>query len=224
MDIMPDPNGAATHHLTTRRGFVLGAGFSIVSLYGLWAAYGAAPTDLDFAAGDNAESGGHGGHGGAMTREEFERLAAAFIAANGQPDGSVYPRSGAAGHGGHDMTEAGAAMIGDQMDHDMAMPMLGSHDATPEPVPVYLTAYRWGYEPAELRLEVGVPYRFRMMALAGSHGASIAFGPGSRVMRLPAGRLVEATLTFLDPGERLVYCTVYCGPGHDGMAGRIVVV
>lgn len=34
-------------HFTTRRGFIAATGFGVVSLYGLWAAYGAAPLRLD---------------------------------------------------------------------------------------------------------------------------------------------------------------------------------
>ncbi|MFQ5953440.1 MAG: hypothetical protein ACE5JZ_00070 [Kiloniellales bacterium] len=84
-------------HLTTRRGFVTGLGFGVVSLYGLWAAYGAAPTSLKFLSGAasggmGAAGHGHGGHGGGgMSREEFNRLADEFFEANALPDGSVKP-------------------------------------------------------------------------------------------------------------------------------------
>jgi hypothetical protein len=57
----PDFDGK---HVTTRRGFVTVPGFGVVSLYGLWVAYGAAPTSLAFMSG--AEGGGMKGmgHGG----------------------------------------------------------------------------------------------------------------------------------------------------------------
>lgn len=48
-------------HPTTRRGFISGVGFGVVSLYGLWAAYGAAPTRLAFLSG--AQGGGIEGMG-----------------------------------------------------------------------------------------------------------------------------------------------------------------
>ncbi|MFQ6018788.1 MAG: hypothetical protein ACE5KF_11420 [Kiloniellaceae bacterium] len=47
-------------HPTTRRGFIGGLSFSVVSLYGLWAAYGAAPTSLAFL---SAQEGGMEGMG-----------------------------------------------------------------------------------------------------------------------------------------------------------------
>ncbi|MFQ5939596.1 MAG: hypothetical protein ACE5KL_05935 [Alphaproteobacteria bacterium] len=109
-----DSDGTAERpggHPTTRRGFISGVSFGVVSLYGLWAAYGAAPTSLAFLSGaqDGGMAGmGHGGHaGGGMSPEEFERLAREFFEANTLPDGSVKPdgravaRTSAEGHEDH---------------------------------------------------------------------------------------------------------------------------
>lgn len=92
-----------------------------------------------------------------------------------------------------------------------------------KPVEVFLAATRWSFEPDNLQLEVGRPYRFYMMATDIAHGASIAFGPASRIVRLRPGTVTTLDLTFLTTGRRLVYCTVYCGPGHDAMHGEITV-
>lgn len=185
-------------HFSTRRGFVAATGFGLLSLYLVWAGYGAAP--LGFGAhggeadgGDAHEpaAGGHGGHGDAPagpSREEFRKLTEAFIEEHKLADGSVQaprPHHGAA--------------------------------------EVYLMAQQWAYAPAVLRLQAGVPYRFRMMAMDIAHGAAIHLGAGSRIIRLRPGVLVEQELTFAAPGEHLVYCTVYCGLPHDRMQGRIIV-
>lgn len=184
-----------TSDLTTRRGFIVGVSLSLLSLYGLRVA-----TDDD--GGDHGTAsaeGGHGGHGGAtgaMTPEHFRHLAQQFIAANSLPDGSVQPQApeGSAAHAEH------AA-----------------------PIDVYLMASRWLFEPAVLRIAAGRPYRFRMMAVDVGHGASIQLGRGSRMIRLPAGVLNEQLLTFASPGAHLLYCTTFCGPGHDSMSARILV-
>jgi heme/copper-type cytochrome/quinol oxidase subunit 2 len=84
-------------------------------------------------------------------------------------------------------------------------------------------AVQWSYEPGTLRLRTGVPYRFRMMAIDVSHGASLQLGAGSQIIRLRRNALVERELTFTRPGEYLLYCTLYCGIGHDRMSGRIIV-
>ena len=212
-------DATAQTHFTARRGFVAGAGFGMVSLYLLWAGYGAAPLGLgghDAAEDAHApEAGGHGGgHGGAAKTqiEEFKGLVERFVEQHKLADGSVQPRRAAApaaaahGHGAHDA-------------HPAAPEAAGSA----EPVDVYLMAYQFGFLPAVLRLEAGVAYRFRMMAVDVAHGASVRVGPGSRIVRLRPGTLVEQDLTFQRAGEHLLYCTVYCGLAHDRMQGRIVV-
>lgn len=210
-------NDRANMHFTARRGFIAGAGFGMVSLYLLWAGYGAAPLGFDgHGEAGESEAQGAGGHGGAHAgaakaqAEEFRGLVERFVEQHKLPDGSVRPRApspvtapgGHAAHGGHSAaTEAAGA----------------------GPIDVYLMAYQFGFMPAVLRLEAGVPYRFRMMAVDVTHGASVRVGPGARIVRLRPGALVEQELTFQRAGEHLLYCTVYCGLAHDRMQGRIIV-
>lgn len=236
-----------TRHPTTRRGVIAALGFGGVSLYGLWVAYGAAPGPLALlshaepAAGDSSGSGGHGGHGAApdgSTTESFRRSAAEFAERYRMPDGSVYPRRLAAAfvpamiHDGHTMPMAGdaAATSGHGTQHVMPTTLStpahgdGNDGAETVPIDVYLLAEKWFYEPSDLRLDVGVPYRFRMLAADVSHGASIQFGRGSRMIRLRPDTVAEMDVSFTRPGRYLVYCTVYCGQAHDQMQARIDVV
>ena len=81
----------------------------------------------------------------------------------------------------------------------------------------------WGYNPDVLRLRTGVRYRLRMMADDITHGASLQFGAASRIIRLRPDVVGEQIVTFTKPGTVLIYCTVYCGPGHDRMQGKIIV-
>jgi cytochrome c oxidase subunit II len=211
-----DLDAEARRSLTTRRGFVAGLSLAGVSLYGLWAAYGAAPLTFWGAGHDAApHAGGHGGHGaaaGGASPEEFRRLVDAFIARHQLPDGSVAPDA-AAGHDAHAAHGPGAE----------AHPATAPADPAAAPVDVYLAVQQWFFEPAVLRLRAGVPYRFRMMALDVSHGASLQLGRGSHVIRLRPGVLAERELTFTRPGAHLVYCTIYCGLGHDHMSANLVV-
>lgn len=230
-------------HVTTRRAFIAATGFGGVSLYGLWAAYGAAPGPRallglggghDAAdghggdAGHGPESGspggGHGGHGGATagpSTDEFGRMTAEFIERYRLPDGVVYPRSPAAqpapGHDAHAAHGASHATAAHNDDH--AAPAVDG-----SPIDVLMSAGKWYYLPAALRLDAGQPYRFRMMALDVSHGASIQFGKGGRMVRLRPGRLTEIGVTFERPGRYLVMCTLYCGAAHDYMQATIEVV
>lgn len=255
-------------HLTTRRGFIAAMGFGGISLYGLWATYGAAPSPLALlglgerdahgaeAVGEAAQ-GGHGaakggGHGGAAqgpTTEEFSRTTAEFIERYKLPDGTVYPRDlgfAQSGGGDHSKGAAGGAEHGamEQMDHGAMEGMdhsamedsdhgEGTHEEGADAAAhgsdggardVYFTAGMWYYLPGKLRLDAGKPYRFKMMALDISHGASIQLGKGGRMVRLRPGRVTEMDVTFNKPGSYLVYCTVYCGPAHDVMQATIEVV
>lgn len=213
-------------HFTTRRGFIAGLGFGAVSLYGAWAAFGAAPLPFGGktaaapepdahggghgshgAAEAPAEAGGHGGHGASagMAPEEFRFEHDYFVQRYAQKDGSVNPH----------VSEDTHSHAAEGHDH--------SHDAGGEPVDVYLMAQKFAYSPDVLRLKAGQPYRFRMMADDITHGASIQLGSASRIIRLRPNTVTEQVITFTRPGEYLVYCTVYCGQAHDAMMGRIVV-
>lgn len=236
-----------TKHFTTRRGFIAATGFGGVSLYGLWAAYGAAPGPLALLGVGGAHSetpapgsdqahdapaaggGAHDGHGAPAAgpnSEEFSRLTEEFSQRYRMPDGSVYPRRLATTqndhddpHAGHDMQDI-AVPADLHTDHnEAAVTAVGS-----PPIDVLMTAGRWFYLPNRLRLDAGQPYRFRMMALDITHGASIQFGKGGRMMRLQPGQLSETELTFQKPGRYLMLCTVYCGAAHDMMQATIEVV
>ena len=230
---MNDGASAQRRHWTARRGFVATAGFGLVSLYLLWASYGAAPLGFgghdDADAGHTEEAGGHG-HGAAPAAEakaqvaEFRSIVERFAEDYKLPDGSVQPgrprmaaptpkaESHGHGSGGHSHAAPQAALE-----------PAPAAEASDGPIDVYLMAYQFGFMPAVLRLEAGVPYRFRMMAVDVAHGASVRVGPGARVVRLRPGVLVEQALTFQEPGEHLLYCTVYCGLAHDRMQGKIII-
>lgn len=233
----------SSRHLTTRRGFVAAVGFGGVSLYGLWAAYGAAPNPLALIRGADAADvvpqaetamAGHGGMDMAADVETFRAEVARFIERFIEEDGSVYPRITAGEPEAHGPQMAGMDMAGmDMPGTDMAAPAEGhaahedqhgpDEDAAGAPVEVLLLAERWYFEPGALRLDRGTAYRFRMMTADVTHGASIQFGQGARMIRLSPGTVAELEMTFTSPGNYLVYCTSYCGAGHDGMQARIVV-
>lgn len=239
-------------HPTTRRGFIAAMGFGGVSLYGLWAGYGAAPWPqalLGFGEGnpstdlappvDPMAGMDHASVGAEAAGEAFRSNLSAFIQRYQMPDGTVYPRQLADDPGlATGTTAAMATMAGDAampgmdhatmpgMDHGPATPQAPADHAADEaaPIEVYLLAERWFFEPTQLRLDAGVRYHFKMMAADVSHGASIQLGRGSRMIRLRPNIETELEAVFDRPGSYLIYCTVYCGQGHDQMQARIEVV
>ncbi len=142
-------------HFTTRRSFVAATGFAGVSLYGLWAAYGAAPGPMALLGLDHAEGaphgsgdiagatatpptpapeGGHGGHGAVATGpdpQEFSRQSAEFSERFRQPDGRVYPRRIAMMDPATQDAHAGHDMPGSPT--AMAMPMESPAPAGSQP-------------------------------------------------------------------------------------------
>lgn len=228
-------------HLTTRRGFITAIGFGAVGLYGAWAGYGAAPLPFSspFTPQGSPEpaeaANGYGGHAaaGGMSSEQFIERHEAFLQSSSQEDGSVAPRNSSAPQATGDQDLHGAQADAHNMPADLHGGLAAAADAsrpTPadaglaEPVDVYLLAYRFGFDPGDLRLEMDRPYRFRMMASDLAHGASLQLGSASHIIRLRPKVVNEQWITFKRPGTVLVYCTLYCGPGHDVMQGRITVV
>jgi cytochrome c oxidase subunit II len=225
-------------HFTTRRGFIAAMGFGGVSLYGLWTAFGAAPGPLallrarssgsdTLSASDAMANMDHGSAGsmasdaGAEFRAELER----FMERYQMPDGSIYPRRNAGTVPA--LTESMAempAMKGMEHATGQATSDHGGSVDGHAPIEVLLLAERWYYEPALLRLDAGQNYRFRMLAADVSHGASIQFGRGGRMIRLRPEIETAFEASFDRAGSYLVYCTVYCGQGHDLMQARIDVV
>ncbi|MDP1702735.1 MAG: hypothetical protein Q8L53_17495 [Aestuariivirga sp.] len=224
--IRPEPGS-----LTTRRSFIAAASLGAVSLYGLWAGIGAAPLrfwEQGEPVGDamdmSAAGAGHEEHGSAQgpTPDEFRTMTDEFLKRYQQSDGSILVEPGPAAHSMAGMTMALDAKVAA---HDMPgmTEQTSAHDEAVSPVDVFMVAQQWSFDPSELRLRTSTPYRFRMMAVDAAHGASLQLGRGSHIIRLPKGVLVERQLVFTEPGEYLLYCTVYCGEGHQFMNGKIHV-
>jgi cytochrome c oxidase subunit 2 len=228
---------ATERHFTTRRGTIAALGFGGVSLYALWAAYGAAPGPFDlFRAQDEpivdeepAADGAMAGHGMGFATdvEGFRAELDQFVSQFSQPDGSVYPQPmemnmPSMDMPGMDMSASG--MKTTDSGHATHNTQHGGGEPTDEtPIDVLLLAERFYFEPAALKLDLGRTYRFRMLATDVTHGASIQFGKGARMIRLAPGAETELHMTFTRPGSFLVYCTSYCGPAHDFMQARITV-
>lgn len=99
-----------------------------------------------------------------------------------------------------------------------------SHAAPPAaptgPV-VHVTAKRFEFDPSVIRLKAGEPAVIELTSLDRRHGFAVPdlgideeIGPDKpTVVRFTPDR----------PGEYPFHCSVFCGEGHEGMGGRIVV-
>lgn len=88
-----------------------------------------------------------------------------------------------------------------------------------------IVAQTWSFNPGEIRVRRGADgeatVTFRVTSPDVIHGFMIEH---TRVnaMIVP-GQITEVKATFDQPGEYLIICHEYCGIGHHGMYGRVVV-
>lgn len=201
----------------------------------------------------HAAHGAPAGDSPGVDREAFRERTERFIERYRLPDGSVYPRPDPEHDHGHRASDTTTQTAGDSAgeqehaddahahhEHAADAPVVqahadhppdAAHDAaqhapggTGTPIEVPMIVGQWYYLPSALRLDTGQDYRLQMMTMDVSHGASIQFGRGARMLRLRPGQLTEVDLRFHAPGRHLVTCTVYCGAAHDVMHAVIEVV
>jgi len=87
---------------------------------------------------------------------------------------------------------------------------------------VQVTARRFSYNPDVIELELGVPAVIELTSLDRAHGFAVA-ELGLRIDVEP-GKSTRVRVVPDKVGTFLFHCDVFCGSGHEEMAGRIVVV
>ncbi|MEE9199272.1 MAG: hypothetical protein V3U26_05690 [Dehalococcoidia bacterium] len=126
-------------------------------------------------------------------------------------------------HGGHG---------GMEMDADMHMAKSlaymeehrledGSVEAVPgEPIPI--TAAQFIFLPQVLRMRTGEEYTLQFMSKDVIHGFSLQMGSSMNAQLMP-DMMTTMEVVPTKPGEYLFLCNEYCGLGHQGMYGKIIV-
>src|SRR5262249_19394994 len=86
---------------------------------------------------------------------------------------------------------------------------------------VKVSARRFSYSPETIVVARGVPVVLEIMAEDRSHGFA---APGLKLeAKLEAGRVTRVAFTPKEAGTYPFHCDVFCGDGHEGMGGKIVV-
>lgn len=84
-----------------------------------------------------------------------------------------------------------------------------------------MTARQWSFEPATVRVRVGDKVRLRITSVDVAHGFALSdFGINAR---LEPGQTTEIVFLADRPGTFGFFCSVFCGSGHGGMRGELVV-
>ncbi len=88
-------------------------------------------------------------------------------------------------------------------------------------IEVRIMALMFAFQPSEIRVPVGRSVTFRITASDVIHGFQIV-GTNGNAMVVP-GYVSQFTAVFDTPGEYLIVCNEYCGIGHHGMFGKLIV-
>ncbi len=87
---------------------------------------------------------------------------------------------------------------------------------------VEMTAERYKFTPDPVRVRAGTPVRLEVTSTDVTHGIGIPEFEVNRTLRAEEPVTIEFTPEA--PGEYPVHCSVYCGPGHGGMEGTLIVL
>jgi len=101
----------------------------------------------------------------------------------------------------------------------LALLLAGAGDP-PDPV-VHVVARRLTYAPDVIELQLGVPVVIELTSADRDHGFSVP-ELGLRIDVEP-GKTASVRVVPSKVGTFAFHCDVFCGSGHEEMAGRIVV-
>lgn len=92
-----------------------------------------------------------------------------------------------------------------------------------KPLEIQIKAKRFSFTPNEITVQKGQPVRLLITALDVSHGFAIdAF----KIKKKIDVEAEEPTVVEFTPDKEGVYdfyCVVFCGSGHEGMRGKLIV-
>ena len=108
------------------------------------------------------------------------------------------------------------------------MPVPGQEDEVEETVVSDLkikefdmTARQWEFEPSTITVKEGDKVKLNIKSIEGTHGFAISeFGINEN---LRPGETVTVEFIADKKGEYIFFCSVYCGEGHSGMRGKLIV-
>jgi cytochrome c oxidase subunit II len=92
---------------------------------------------------------------------------------------------------------------------------------SPQERVVRLTARRFNYSPDTIEVEQGVPVILELTSLDRDHGFTIP-DLGLRIDVEP-GKTARVRFVPEKAGTFLFHCDIFCGSGHEEMAGTMVV-
>ena len=90
-----------------------------------------------------------------------------------------------------------------------------------EPVRIKITAKKYQFQPNPIRVKQGDEVLLEVSSADVQHGFRVPeLGIDESV---PKGKTAEISVVPAKRGEYKIECDIICGPGHDDMAGKIIV-
>jgi cytochrome c oxidase subunit 2 len=87
---------------------------------------------------------------------------------------------------------------------------------------IKIQAKKFEYSPNEIRIKTGVPVVFEFTSLDRVHGFTVPDLGGIRLTIEP-GKANRVTILAPKSGTYEFHCDLFCGDGHEGMTGSIIV-
>ncbi len=91
----------------------------------------------------------------------------------------------------------------------------------PEQV-IKISAKKFEYSPNEIRIKKGVPVVLEFTSLDRVHGFTVPDLGGIRATIEP-GKVTQVRIVAPKTGTYEFHCDLFCGDGHEGMTGKIIV-
>ena len=87
---------------------------------------------------------------------------------------------------------------------------------------IKITAKKFEYTPNEIRIKKGVPVVLEFTSLDRVHGFTIP-SLGNIRATIDPGKVTRVPLVVQKAGIYNFHCDLFCGEGHEGMTGTIIV-
>jgi cytochrome c oxidase subunit 2 len=87
---------------------------------------------------------------------------------------------------------------------------------------IKITAKKFEYSPNEIRIKKGVPVILEFTSLDRVHGFTVPDLGGIRATIEP-GKVTQVRIVAPKAGTYEFHCDLFCGDGHEGMTGKIIV-
>ena len=123
--------------------------------------------------------------------------------------------------GGHLLPEAQAQVDPRTVASEGEFANPGLREIGPGEYEAYLVSRQFAFEPREITVPAGATVTFFVTSVDVQHGMKIQ-GTNFNLQVVP-GHVSTLTTTFYEPGVYPYICTEFCGLGHAGMFGQVIV-